>query len=49
MIIIVSTPLRGEVSCVLAFAADAVLTCQWRIGRNPFRSNPNTAESTPDL
>jgi len=47
MIIIVSTPLRIAASYVLAFAAGAVLTCRWRIGRNPIRSP--SAESTPSL
>jgi len=37
MIIIVSTPLRIVASYALAFTAGAVLTCRWRIGRNPFR------------
>lgn len=47
MIIIVSTPLRIAASYALAFAAGAVFTCRWRIGRNPIRSKP--ADSTPSL
>ena len=47
MIIIVSTPLRVAASYALAFAAGAVLTRQWRIGRNPI--GPNPAESTPGI
>lgn len=47
MIIIVSTPLRIAASYALALAAGAVLTCRWRIGRNPIRSNP--AVSAPSL
>ena len=45
MIIIVSTPLQIAASYVLAFAAGAVLTRQWRVGRNPNR--PNSAEAKP--
>lgn len=47
MLIIVSTPLRIVASYALAFAAGAVLSCRWRIGRNHIRSNP--AEYTPSL
>lgn len=47
MIIIVSTPLRIAASYALAFAAGAVLTRPWRIGRNPIRPTPD--KPTPGI
>lgn len=39
MIIIVSTPIRIVTSYALAFAAGAVLTRKWQVGRNLLRLN----------
>lgn len=35
MIIVITTPLRIAASYVLAFAAGALITSQWCIGRRP--------------